>query len=100
MERKHYDDEHVAFAEAFRAFAEKSIVPEYLDYERAGITPREVFQEAGKGGFLGMAVPEQYGGGGVDDFRFNQALDEQVAAAGITGSGLGLSLHNDICLPY
>jgi Acyl-CoA dehydrogenases len=100
MDRKHYEDEHRAFAEAFRAFAEKAIVPNYLGYEKACITPREVFQEAGKGGFLGMAIPEQYGGGGVDDFRFNQALDEQIAVAGIGGSGLGLSLHNDICLPY
>ena len=100
MDRKHYETEHVAFGEAFRAFAEKSIVPHYPDYEKAGITPREVFLEAGKGGFLGMAVPEQHGGGGVDDFRFNQVLDEQIAAAGIGGSGLGISLHNDICLPY
>jgi alkylation response protein AidB-like acyl-CoA dehydrogenase len=100
MERKHFDDDHRAFGEAFRAFADKSIVPDYLGFEKAGITPREIFQEAGKGGFLGMAVPEQYGGGGVDDFRFNQIMAEQIAAAGITGSGLGLSLHNDICLPY
>jgi alkylation response protein AidB-like acyl-CoA dehydrogenase len=100
MDRRHYDTEHRAFAEAFRAFADKSIVPNYLDYEQAGITPREVFQEAGRGGFLGMAIPERYGGGGVDDFRFNQAMDEQIAHAGIGGSGLGISLHNDICLPY
>ncbi|HEX3337056.1 MAG TPA: acyl-CoA dehydrogenase family protein [Jatrophihabitans sp.] len=100
MDRKHYDADHLAFADAFRAFAEKSVVPHYLDWERAGITPREVFQEAGKGGFLGMAVPEEYGGGGVDDFRFNQILDEQIALAGVTGAGLGLALHNDTCLPY
>ncbi|HEY2272073.1 MAG TPA: acyl-CoA dehydrogenase family protein [Jatrophihabitantaceae bacterium] len=100
MDRNHFDADHLAFAEAFRAFADKALVPNYLDWERAGITPREVFLEAGKGGFLGMAVPEEYGGGGVDDFRFNQALGEQVAAAGITGTGLGMTLHNDICLPY
>jgi alkylation response protein AidB-like acyl-CoA dehydrogenase len=100
MDRMHYDADHVAFGEAFRAFADKVVVPNYLDYERAGITPREVFQEAGKGGFLGMAIPEEYGGGGVEDFRFNQILDEQIAAAGITGAGLGISLHNDTCLPY
>jgi alkylation response protein AidB-like acyl-CoA dehydrogenase len=100
MDRRHYDDDHLAFADAFRAFAEKSVVPHYLDWERAGITPREVFQEAGKSGFLGMAVPEEYGGGGVDDFRFNQILDEQIALAGITGAGLGIALHNDTCLPY
>ncbi len=100
MDRKHYDDDHLAFAEAFRAFLDKSIVPNYLDYEKAGIAPREIFREAGRSGFLGMAVPEQYGGGGVEDFRFNQILDEQIAQAGVTGAGLGLSLHNDTCLPY
>jgi alkylation response protein AidB-like acyl-CoA dehydrogenase len=100
MQRKHYGADHEAFAEAFRAFADKAIVPNYMEWERAGITPRDVFTEAGKSGFLGMQVPEEYGGGGVDDFRFNQILDEQVAQAGITGSGLGITLHNDTCLPY
>jgi long-chain-acyl-CoA dehydrogenase len=100
VEREHYNDDHLAFGEAFRAFADKEIVPHYLEWEQEGITPREVFQEAGRSGFLGMAIPEEYGGGGVDDFRFNQILDEEVASAGITGSGLGISLHNDICMPY
>ncbi|MEO9140457.1 MAG: acyl-CoA dehydrogenase family protein [Jatrophihabitans sp.] len=100
MDRKHFDDDHLAFAEAFRAFVDKSIVPHYLDYERDGITPREIFAEAGRSGFLGMAAPEEFGGGGVEDFRFNQILAEQVAAAAIGGTGLGLTLHNDICLPY
>ncbi|HEY3632465.1 MAG TPA: acyl-CoA dehydrogenase family protein [Jatrophihabitantaceae bacterium] len=100
MDRKHYDDEHRAFGEAFRAFVDKSIVPNFLGYERDGITPREIFAEAGRGGFLGMAIPEQHGGGGVDDFRFNQVIGEQVSYAGITGTGLGITLHNDICLPY
>jgi alkylation response protein AidB-like acyl-CoA dehydrogenase len=100
MQRKHYNADHEAFAEAFRAFVDKAIVPNYMDWERAGITPREVFAEAGRSGFLGMQVPEEYGGGGVDDFRFNQILGEQVAQAGITGSGLGITLHNDTCLPY
>ncbi|WP_375496806.1 acyl-CoA dehydrogenase family protein [uncultured Jatrophihabitans sp.] len=100
MDRKHYEPEHEAFGDAFRQFVDKVIVPNYLDWERAGIMPREIFQEAGKDGFLGMAVPEELGGGGVDDFRFNQILDEQIAYAGIGGAGLGISLHNDICLPY
>jgi alkylation response protein AidB-like acyl-CoA dehydrogenase len=100
MDRKHFDADHLAFGDAFRAFVDKEIVPHYLDFERAGITPREVFAAAGRSGFLGMAVPDEFGGGGVADFRFNQILDEQIGLAGIAGSGLGLSLHNDICLPY
>ena len=47
-----------------------------------------------------MAVPERFGGAGVDDFRFNVVIGEQAALAGVGGFGLGLTLHNDVCLPY
>jgi len=100
MQRKHYDAEHAAFADAVRTFLDKEVVPHYLDWERDGLMPRDVFAAAGRNGFLGMAIPEQYGGGGIDDFRFNQVLGEQVSYAGVSGAGLGITLHNDICLPY
>ena len=100
MQRRHYESEHLAFGDAARSFLDKELVPHYLDWERDGITPRDVFAAAGRGGFLGMAIPDEYGGGGTDDFRFNQAFGEQVSYAGVTGAGLGLTLHNDICLPY
>jgi alkylation response protein AidB-like acyl-CoA dehydrogenase len=100
MDRKHYEPEHIAFAEAVRAFIDKEMVPNFLEWEQIGSAPRELFQVAGQNGFLGMAVPEEYGGGGVSDFRFNQAMNEQMAYAGVTGAGLGLTLHNDTCLPY
>jgi alkylation response protein AidB-like acyl-CoA dehydrogenase len=100
MHRKHYEPEHIAFAEAVRAFIDKEMVPNFLEWEQIGSSPRELFQVAGQNGFLGMAVPEEYGGGGVADFRFNQAMNEQLAFAGVTGAGLGLTLHNDTCLPY
>ena len=100
MDRKHYEPEHIAFGEAVRAFIDKEMVPNFLEWEQIGSAPRELFQVAGQSGFLGMAVPEEYGGGGVSDFRFNQAMNEQMAYAGVTGAGLGLTLHNDTCLPY
>jgi alkylation response protein AidB-like acyl-CoA dehydrogenase len=76
------------------------MVPNHADWEKAGIVPRSLFRQAGELGFLGMAVPEEYGGGGVDDFRFNAVLAEEFARAGVSASGLGIQLHNDICLPY
>ena len=98
--RSLFTDDHRAFRESFAAFIAKEITPHYLDWERDGIAPRELYASAGQFGFLGMAVPEQYGGGGTNDFRFNMVLAEELAAAGIGGAGLGLTLHNDITTPY
>ena len=100
MRRHLFDDEHEAFRDSFRRFLEKEVVPHHERWERDGIVPREVFAAAGANGFLGMAVPEEYGGGGVDDFRFNVVIAEETARVGVTGFGLGISLHNDIVLPY
>jgi alkylation response protein AidB-like acyl-CoA dehydrogenase len=47
-----------------------------------------------------MAVPERYGGAGVSDFRFNLVVGEETQRAGVGSLGLGITLHNDICLPY
>ena len=87
-------------AASFRAWLDKEIVPNYLEWEAAGIVPHDVFVEAGKHGFVGMNLPEEYGGGGTDDFRYNQVIDEEIQMAGVGGAGLGMSLHNDICVPY
>ena len=95
-----FTDEHQAFRESFAAFVAKEMTPYYLDWERDGIAPRELFAAAGRYGFVGMSVPERHGGGGSDDFRFNQVIAEELAAAGIGGAGLGLTLHNDITTPY
>jgi alkylation response protein AidB-like acyl-CoA dehydrogenase len=100
MRRSLFDDEHDLFRQSFRTFVEKEIRPHHLEWERRGAVPRELFLLAGSHGFLGMAAPEEYGGGGADDFRYNLVISEEIQAAGVAGSGLGLTLHNDICLPY
>jgi alkylation response protein AidB-like acyl-CoA dehydrogenase len=47
-----------------------------------------------------MSVPERYGGPGVEDFRFNVVIGEEAALAEVGGFHLGLTLHNDVCVPY
>ena len=100
MQRALFDDEHDLFRQSFRAFVENEIAPHHEAWEAAGIVPRELFLAAGALGFLAMAAPVEYGGGGVDDFRYNLIISEEIQRAGVAGSGLGLTLHNDICLPY
>jgi alkylation response protein AidB-like acyl-CoA dehydrogenase len=100
MERTLFDDEHDLFRESVRSFIDKELVPHHERWERAGIVDREVFAAAGSHGFLGMAVPERFGGGGVDDFRYNVVIAEEIQRAGVNASGFGWTLHNDICLPY
>jgi alkylation response protein AidB-like acyl-CoA dehydrogenase len=100
MRRQLFEAEHEAFRQSVRAFVNKEITPHLCAWDTAGIVPRELFTTAGAAGFLGMAIPERFGGGGVSDFRFNAVLDEEIMSAGAAGVGLGLSLHNDICLPY
>jgi alkylation response protein AidB-like acyl-CoA dehydrogenase len=94
------DETHEMFRASVRSFVEREMVPHVMDWEAAGIVPRELFERAGASGFLGFAVPEEYGGGGSDDFRFNAIIAEELAFAGTGGAGLGLTLHNDITTPY
>jgi alkylation response protein AidB-like acyl-CoA dehydrogenase len=100
MQRRLFEAEHEAFRESVCAFLTKEVTPHLMAWEADGIVPRELFTTAGAAGFLGMAIPMEFGGGGVADFRFNAVLDEEIMRVGAAGAGLGLSLHNDICLPY
>jgi alkylation response protein AidB-like acyl-CoA dehydrogenase len=95
-----YADEHDQFRASFRAWLDNEVIPNHDEWERAGITPRSLWLEAGKHGFLGLTVPEELGGGGTDDYRFAAAMQEEVSASGAIGSAMGFTLHNDIVLPY
>ena len=100
MRRLLFEPEHVDYRESVGRFVAEEITPHSADWDREGIVPRELFALAAAKGMLAMQVPEEYGGAGVDDFRFNQIVGEEVNLAGDAGSGLGITLHNDICLPY
>jgi long-chain-acyl-CoA dehydrogenase len=98
MRRERYDAEHESFRGSVRAFVQKEVLPHHADWEKAGQVDRAVWVEAGKQGFLGFEAPEEYGGSGIKDFRYNTVLAEEIVAVGATG--LGFTLHNDIILPY
>ncbi len=98
MERQLFDADHDAFRETARAFCDKEIVPHHDAWEEAGIVPREVWTAAGQAGLLGFMMPEQYGGGGARDFRFNAVVIEELTRA--RASGVGFAIHTDINSAY
>jgi alkylation response protein AidB-like acyl-CoA dehydrogenase len=103
MRRSLFEDVHEDFRSSFRTFLEREVLGEegrYGEWERAEIVPREVYELAGQGGFLGMAVPEAYSGAGAKDFRFNMVIGEETQRAAVGSLGLGMSVHTDICVPY
>jgi alkylation response protein AidB-like acyl-CoA dehydrogenase len=100
VRRTLFDDEHELFRSSFRRFLDKEVVPHHDRWEHDGIVDKDLFRKAGAAGFLGFAVPEEHGGGGTRDFRYNLILGEEIQAAGVGAAGLGITLHTDICLPY
>src|SRR3954469_23269385 len=92
------DDEHEAFRRTARAFPDKEVVPHHEQWEKDGQVSREVWRRAGGHGLLCFDVAEQYGGGGVRDFRYNMVVSEELCRAG--ASGPGFPVHTDIIVPY
>ncbi|HZQ32761.1 MAG TPA: acyl-CoA dehydrogenase family protein [Mycobacterium sp.] len=97
-QRTLFEPEHDLFRESFRSFLDRHVAPYHEQWERDKIVDRGVWQEAGKQGFLGMAVPEEYGGGGNPDFRYNTIVTEEITIGRY--SGIGFGLHNDVVAPY
>ena len=100
VQRDLFDDDHEMFRDSVRRFIAAEVAPHNDEWEQAGVVDRSLFTSAGKHGFLGMAAPVEHGGGGVDDFRYNLVIAEEIQRAGVNAAGLGWTLHNDICLPY
>jgi alkylation response protein AidB-like acyl-CoA dehydrogenase len=93
-----YEAEHEAFRAMVRDFLAKEVVPHHAAWEEAGVVDRAVWLKAGEQGLLGIDVPEEYGGGGVKDFRYNAIIAAEISRIG--ASGLGFTLHNDVVAPY
>ena len=98
MRRDLFTSDHEAFRELARNFVEKEVVPHYPEWEKGGRMPRDVFKQMGALGMLGMAIPEEYGGAGMPDYRYNVVLQEEAARAMVTLSTVRTQL--EVILPY
>lgn len=98
MLSKTYTEEHLMFKETVENFMRKEAVPHVEKWEKAGIVDRDIWTKTGAMGMLCMDMPEEYGGLGLKDFRYNAILQEVMINLGIGGPGF--TLQNDIMAPY
>lgn len=99
MDRTIYSEDHEDFRDTCATFLGKKVAPNIEQYIEDKALPREYWLAAGELGLLGLEIPEEFGGMGAEDFRFNAVLAEELskvsaALASCTG------IHSDITAPY
>ncbi|HOB48150.1 MAG TPA: acyl-CoA dehydrogenase family protein [Mycobacterium sp.] len=95
-----YTDEHHQFRSSVKGFVKNTIVPHLEQWERDRRIDPAMFVEAGRQGLLGFSIPVAYGGPGVEDYRYNAIVIDEVNRVGAAGVGIAFSLQNDVVLPY
>jgi long-chain-acyl-CoA dehydrogenase len=98
LPRTLFDDDHRLFRESAAAFVDREILPRREEIREARRIPADLWLTAGEMGFLGVAIPEQYGGADVD-FRYNAIFNEELSRAGMAYAS-SFTIHADVCAPY
>src|SRR6266403_4617174 len=92
------NDEQLLLRDTARDVAQNLLSPHAAEWDREARFPKEALAELGKLGFMGMLVPEQYGGAGADHVGYALALEEIAAGDGSVSTIL--SVHNSVgCMP-
>ena len=100
MKRKLFEEDHEMFREMAAEFNARAVAPHYAQWDDEHMMPRELWSAAGEQGLLGLAVPEEFGGMGMSDYRFRAVLDEEFAKSNHLAVGLAFHLHDDMVLPH
>ncbi|MEZ4888676.1 MAG: acyl-CoA dehydrogenase family protein [Chitinophagales bacterium] len=98
MQKYLLEEEHLMFQEAVRDFMKKEVEPFNEEWEKQGQVSRELWLKAGAQGMLCIDFPEEYGGLGIKDFRYNTIVSEELSR--VAASGPGFTLQNDVMAPY
>ena len=98
MKRRIYEAEHEALRETTRQYIEREIAPNAEQWEAERLVDRSAYVAAGKYGLIGFNMPEEFGGGGSEDFRFNAVINEELSKWGTVAPAL--TLQNDVVGPY
>jgi len=87
-------DEHKMIRDAARDFAQNEIVPVAAEFDESGEFPHKTIQKMGEMGFMGIEMPEEYGGAGMDTLAYVLALEEICKAD--ASHGVIMSVNNSL----
>lgn len=82
-------------AETARDFAEKNIRPNIMEWDESQTFPVELFHQMGEMGFMGIIIPEAYGGSGLSYQEYVSILDELAQVD--PSISLSVAAHNSLC---
>lgn len=82
-------------SDSARDFAQKEILPHVMEWDEAQFFPIDVFKKMGELGFMGVLVPEEYGGAGLGYQEYITIIEEISKVCG--SIGLSLAAHNSLC---
>ena len=89
------DKKHTMAQSLFKDFAEKEVKPLAIDTDETEEFPRVTVDKMAKNGFLGIAIPEQYGGQGCDPLTYVMCVEELAKVCGTTS--VIVSAHSSLC---
>ncbi len=93
-----FTPEHEAFRKSVRQWVERELTPHALEWDRAGIFPKDVFKKAGELGFLGINHDPKYGGSGLD-YWYVTALCEELVRSHNAGVNMALLVQSQMATP-
>ncbi len=99
MPRNIYDEDHEAVGSSAKEFIDRVMRPRAQEMIELKSIPRDIWREAGKQGLFGFDIPEEFGGAGADDYRFNAIVAEEFAHFNMATSSC-FGIHADVCPPY
>ena len=100
MDRDLYDSDHEQFRSIAREFVAREVEGKLDAWDDQRSIDRSVWLAAGRQGLMGIAVPEEFGGSGIDDYRYRCVLIEELAKVGAGSLAAGFSVQDDITIPY
>jgi alkylation response protein AidB-like acyl-CoA dehydrogenase len=97
-ESMQFTEEQQLIQDMAKSFAQEQIKPHAGEWDQKGIFPKDALAQMGELGFLGMLIPEEWGGSGTGTLAYVLALEEVAAADGATSAIM--SVHNSVgCVP-